>query len=169
MEAVTEIIKQSLPLFFFNKKIHSKCRVRLKQRSLTLDPPDALQHLSPYWSTFLHIQIWKSSNQFQMQSMQSNPLHTNFQGANFQRCKLVPGSHCSVLLYFSRYCTVRFKMLSLFLVFAFMYYLWGKYYKSSTVQYYIANRASWVPRLTVLDLWTNWPYACVLGTELICE
>ena len=33
-----------------------------------------------------------------------------------------------------------------------MYYLCEKYYKPNTVQYYIANCVSWVPRLTLLDL-----------------
>ena len=33
-----------------------------------------------------------------------------------------------------------------------MYYLCEKYYKPITVQYYIADGVSWVPRLTLLDL-----------------
>ena len=33
-----------------------------------------------------------------------------------------------------------------------MYYLCEKYYKPITVQYYIADSVSWVPRLTLLDL-----------------
>ena len=33
-----------------------------------------------------------------------------------------------------------------------MYYLCEKYYKPITVQYYIVNCVSWVPRLTLLDL-----------------
>ena len=33
-----------------------------------------------------------------------------------------------------------------------MYYLCEMYYKPITVQYYIADRVSWVPRLTLLDL-----------------
>ena len=37
-----------------------------------------------------------------------------------------------------------------------MYHLCEKYYKPITVQYYIADCASWVPRLTLLDLQTNW-------------
>ena len=48
-----------------------------------------------------------------------------------------------------------------------MYYLGEKYYKPITVQYYIANCVSWVPRLTVLDLQTNWTYEHALGTELV--
>ena len=34
-----------------------------------------------------------------------------------------------------------------------MYYLCEKYDKPITVQYYILNCDSWVPRLTLLDLW----------------
>ena len=36
-----------------------------------------------------------------------------------------------------------------------MYYLCEKYYKSITVQYYIANCVSCVPRLILLDLWIH--------------
>ena len=48
-----------------------------------------------------------------------------------------------------------------------MYYLCEKYYKPITVQYYIADCVSWVPRLTLLDLRKNWTYECALRTELI--
>ena len=47
-----------------------------------------------------------------------------------------------------------------------MYYLCEKYYKPIAVQYYIANCVSWVPRLTLVDLGTNWTYKCTLRTEL---
>ena len=40
----------------------------------------------------------------------------------------------------------------------FMYYLCEKYYKLIPVQHYIADCVSWVPRLTLLDLQTNWTY-----------
>ena len=50
----------------------------------------------------------------------------------------------------------------------FMYYLCEKYYKPITVQYYIANCVSWVPRLTLLDLRTDRTYERALGTELVC-
>ena len=33
-----------------------------------------------------------------------------------------------------------------------MYYLCEKYYKLITVQYYVADCVSWVPKLTLLDL-----------------
>ena len=70
----------------------------------------------------------------------------------FTRCQPLYASCCSVLLYFSRYCTVRLKMFSLFFVcLFFMYYLGEKYYKPITVRYYIADCVSWVPRLTLLD------------------
>ena len=48
-----------------------------------------------------------------------------------------------------------------------MYYLCEKYYKLITAQYYVASCVSWVPRLSVLDLRTNWTYKRALGTELI--
>ena len=54
-------------------------------------------------------------------------------------------------------------MFSLFFyVFDFMYFLSEKYYKSITVQYYIANCASWVLRLTLQIGLTDMP-----GTELV--
>ena len=52
-------------------------------------------------------------------------------------------------------------------VFDFMYFLSEKYYKSITVQYYIANYVSWVCKLPLLDLWTNWMYKCTCRMELI--
>ena len=48
-----------------------------------------------------------------------------------------------------------------------MCYLSEKYYKPITVQYYIADCVIWVPRLTLLDLRTNWTYERALGTELV--
>ena len=68
-----------------------------------------------------------------------------------------PGKpYCTPLLYFSRYCTVR---LSVFIfVFVFVYYLCEKYYKPIALQYYIADCVNSVPRLTQLDLQTDWTY-----------
>ena len=48
-----------------------------------------------------------------------------------------------------------------------MYYLCEKYYKPITVEYYIADCVSWVPRLILLDLRTNWTYEHALGMELV--
>ena len=64
-------------------------------------------------------------------------------------------------------------MFSLFFVFVFMCDLCEKYYRPITVQYYIANCVSWVPRLTLLDLQTNWTYEQIelmnaFSEELIC-
>ena len=58
--------------------------------------------------------------------------------------------------------TVLFKVLyskiknALFLCLFFMYYLCEKYYKPIIVQYYKDDCVCWVPRLTLLDLRTNW-------------
>ena len=72
-------------------------------------------------------------------------------------CKLSKMRMCpstpAVVLYFSRYCTVRLNMFY-FLCLFFMYYLCERCYKPITVQYYIADCVSWVPRLTLLDLQT---------------
>ena len=85
-----------------------------------------------------------------------SPLHTNLQVVNFQRgkraCQPLYASCCTVLLYFSRYCTVRLKMFIFCVCFLWTYYLCEKYYKPITVWYNIADCISWVPRLTLLDL-----------------
>ena len=61
------------------------------------------------------------------------------------------------------------KITSVFFIFHlfFMYYLCEKYYKPITVQSYIADCVSWVPRLTLLDLRTNWTNELALGIELV--
>ena len=69
----------------------------------------------------------------------------------FTRCQPLYANCCTVLLYFSRYCTVRLKMFY-FLCLFFRYYLCEKYYKPITVQYYVSDCVSWVPRLSLLDL-----------------
>ena len=55
------------------------------------------------------------------------------------------------------------------LFFVFIHFLCNlceKHYKA-IIQYYIAYCVTWVPRLTLLDLWINWTYECALGIELI--
>ena len=42
-----------------------------------------------------------------------------------------------------------------------------KYYNPITMQYYIADCVSSVPRLTLLDLGTNWTFEQALSKELI--
>ena len=49
-----------------------------------------------------------------------------------------------------------------------MYYLCEKSYKPITILYYIVNCVNWVPRLTLLDLQTNWTYKRALRMELVC-
>ena len=83
----------------------------------------------------------------------------------FTRCQSLYTSCWTVLLSFSTYYTIRLKMFSFCLL--FICYLCEKYYKSITVQNYIVDCVSWVPRLTLLDLQTNWTYKCTLRTELI--
>ena len=47
------------------------------------------------------------------------------------------------------------------------YILCEKHYKPIVAQYYIADGVSWIPRLTLLDLQTNWTYEHALGKELV--
>ena len=77
----------------------------------------------------------------------------------------------AVVLYYCTFQgTVRLKMFSLFFVFVCFsctYYLCEKYYKPITVQCYIADCVSGVPRLTLLDLQTNWTYERAIRMELV--
>ena len=56
--------------------------------------------------------------------------------------------YCTTVLFKVLYCKIK----NVFKILFFMYYLCEKYYKSITVQYYIADCVSWVSRLTLLDL-----------------
>ena len=60
------------------------------------------------------------------------------------------------LLYFSRYCAVKFKTFSSFFVFDFMYYLCEDDYEPITIPYYIVDGVSWVSKVTLLHLQTSW-------------
>lgn len=74
-------------------------------------------------------------------------------------------SCCTILLYFSRYDSVRLKM---FILWVFlMYYLYEKYYKPLTGQYYIASYVSLGTQANFIGLTTNWTCKCTHGTELI--
>ena len=92
----------------------------------------------------------------------------NLQVAKFQRrqcapvCQLLYGT---TLLFKVLYCKVK----NVFFIFCFVtYYLCEKHYKPVIVQDYTTNRVSWLPRLTLLDLGTNWIYERILRMELIC-
>ena len=67
-------------------------------------------------------------------------------------CKLW---YCTTVLFKPLYCKI--KHVFIFCLF-FMQYLWEKYYKPFIVHYYIADYVNWVPRLTLMDLQTNWTY-----------
>ena len=54
------------------------------------------------------------------------------------------------------------------LKFCFFNVLCEKSYTPITVLYYIADCVNWVPRLTLLDLQTNWTYKRALRIELVC-
>ena len=88
---------------------------------------------------------------------------TSSPSSNNSACLFI---HCQPL-YASWYTPLLFKVLDYkilnvsFSVFL-MHYLCEKYYKPITVQYYVASCVSWVPRLTLLDLWTNQPYELTL-------
>ena len=84
----------------------------------------------------------------------------------FTRCQPLDAS-CTAPLFFSRYCAVRLKMFfSIFCV--FFHVLCEKSYKPITGQYYTADCVSWVRRLILLNLRTNWPYKHALRMEHIC-
>ena len=65
------------------------------------------------------------------------------------------------------YCTVRLKNVFFILCLFCMNCLCEKYYNPITMQYYIADCVSSVPRLTLLDLGTNWTFEQALSKELI--
>ena len=64
-------------------------------------------------------------------------------------CKLL---YCTTALFKVLYCKTKHVVFTFCVCFLCTYYLCEKYYKPTTVQYYIADCVSWVPRLTLLDL-----------------
>ena len=86
----------------------------------------------------------------------------------FTRCQPLYASCYPAVLYFSRYFTVKLKLL--FLCFFLIHYFCEKYYKPITVWYYIASCVSWVPRLTLLDLWVcSWKGTHLYVGDLLCH
>ena len=65
-------------------------------------------------------------------------------GCPFTQGQPLYASCCTVLLYFSRYCAIRLKMIFYFLCLCFMYYLCEKYYNPIIVLYCIADCVSGV-------------------------
>ena len=79
-------------------------------------------------------------------------------------CQLL---YCTTVLLKVPHCRVK-NVFFIFCACFFMDYLCEKYYKPITVQYYIADCVSWVPRLTLLDSWKKWADKHALQMELIC-
>ena len=78
---------------------------------------------------------------------------------------LLSASRCTVLVTLQG--AVRLQTVFCFYVcLFFMCYLCEKYHKPITVQYYITDCVSWIPRLTLLDLRTCWIYQHSFGTCL---
>ena len=63
------------------------------------------------------------------------------------------------------YCKI--KNISFIFCVCFICIIYVKYI-INIVQCYIADCVSWVPRLTLLELQTDWTYKCILGTEFVC-
>ena len=64
----------------------------------------------------------------------------------------------STVLFKILYCKIRNVSFIFCICLFFMYYLCEEHYKLITMQYHIANCVSWVCRLILLDLGTNWTY-----------
>ena len=73
-----------------------------------------------------------------------------------------------VLLYFLRDSIVRLKVFSLFFVFV-VYYLCENCYEPITVQDYIVDCVSWIPRLTLLNLQTGLMNMLLKWNSFVCE
>ena len=91
----------------------------------------------------------------------------------FTRCQPLCARCGTFLLYFSRSCTVRLKLFSLFLCLFLMYYFYEKYYTSITVKYYRAYcqlgiQANSVGLTNMLSEWTLFIYRAltVYGNSL---
>ena len=81
----------------------------------------------------------------------------------FDASPVCPQLSCTTVLFKVLYCNTKNTLFFVFII----YYLWEKCYKLVVVQYYIADCVSCVPRLTLLDLWTNWTCGYTLGTEFV--
>ena len=90
-------------------------------------------------------------------------------GCPFTQGQPLYASCCTVLLYFSRYCAIRLKMIFYFLCLFFMYYLCEKY-NPITVQYCIADCVSGVLRLTIglTNMLLEWNLFVNRGLAVIC-
>ena len=85
----------------------------------------------------------------------------------FTLCQPLYASCCTILLYFFKvlYCKIK----NVYFFICLMYYFCEKYYRSITVQYYIADCIYWVSRLILLDLQRNWTYKETGLTNVLSE
>ena len=106
---------------------------------------------------------------FELSKMQTCvPSHRAWVQLYLAFCFLLPvhsipapeASCCTTILFKVLYCKI--KKVSFIFVFIF-YVLCEKYYYWTV---YTAYYVSWVPRLTLLDLWTNWTYKHTLRMDL---
>ena len=77
----------------------------------------------------------------------------------FTQCQPAPVCqllYCTTVLFKVLYCKIKNVFFIFYVCLFFMYYLCEEYYKPMVVQYHVADCVSWVPRLTLLDLRTNW-------------
>ena len=105
---------------------------------------------------------WQSSTIFTLSISTPCPPPISKFYCLFARCQLLYASSYTVLLCFSRYYRLKFFVFICFHVLFLWIVLWT--YHST---YYIADCVSWIPRLTLLNLQTNWAYGRTLVMELI--
>ena len=81
----------------------------------------------------------------------------------------IPAVVLITVLFKVLYWEIKKVLFSFFVCVCFFYvsFVW-KVLWPITIQYYTANRVSWVPRLTLLDIWPNWTYKHPLRMEFIC-
>ena len=113
--------------------------------------PARSQNLSHQSQVWVNLQLALCLLLLTILQLQRLPPPVSNSSCLFAQCQPLYVSCCTVLLYSSRSCTVRLKMVSLFFMFV-MHYLCEEYYKPGKVQYHTANCVRWVPRLTLVDL-----------------
>ena len=87
---------------------------------------------------------------FKLQTFKDVNVHSRAQSRKLVHVSGVP---CHMSASSTRGCT--FVCFTVFCLFS-MFYLCKNYYKPIRAQYYTADCVSWIPRLTLLDLQTNW-------------
>ena len=101
-----------------------------------------------------------------------NPLDRSMPGSCLSLSPRVCASSCPLsrwcyLTISSSYCTVRVKMF-IFCVFFYILFVW-KVLQHVTIQYYIADCISWVPRLILLDSQIGFTNILLEWSSFICR